>query len=362
MTGGGTGGHIYPAVAIADKIKEEYQNAEIIFVGTKKGLESDIVPACGYEIRTITVSGFNRKKLLENFGTAKKVFKGLKESSKIINEFKPDIVIGTGGYVCGPVVFAAYLKGIKTFIHEQNAFPGVTNKILSRFSDHIFISFEESRRYFKKKNKVFLTGNPLREAFVTQDLKTARSKLKIQSKDFVIICFGGSRGAEKINENMIKVIEVLNNIEDIKLFFISGKIHYDAIIKKIKSKGIKLSKNIQVLDYVYNMSDYMAASNLVISRAGALTISEINATGKPSILIPSPNVTGNHQFHNAKVAADRGAAYIIEEKKLNEEEIISIIFKLKNNTEHIKRMALRSKAMSHTNAAERIVKCISQYV
>lgn len=352
LTGGGTGGHIYPAIAIADRIKKEYKDAEILFVGTEKGLESEIVPSCGYNIETITVSGFNRKKVLKNINTIKKVVKGLKEANEIINSFKPDMVIGTGGYVCGPVVFAAALKGIKTVIHEQNAFPGVTNKILSKFVDKIFISFEESKKYFKSKSKIILSGNPLREQFTTQDTKIARKQLGLNESDFCVICFGGSRGAEKINEYMVKAIEVLNGIEDIKLFFVTGKVHYDLIMNEIEKSNIKLSENIVIMDYIHNMAEYMSACDLVISRAGAITIAEINASGKTSILIPSPHVTGNHQYYNAKVVADRGGAYLIEEKDLNEEKIISIIFKLKNSRRILDEMGMCSKKMSHTDAVE----------
>ncbi len=360
ITGGGTGGHIYPAIAIADRIKKENPEAEILFVGTEKGLESEIVPKNGYNIKTITVSGFNRKKVFKNFKTLHKVMKGLQESNAIIKSFKPDMVIGTGGYVCGPIVFAASLKGIKTFIHEQNAFPGVTNKILSRFVNKIFISFEESKKYFKSQEKIVLVGNPLRQDFSVQDPEKARKKLGIHKNDFAIICFGGSRGAEKINDSMVKVIEVLNKIQDIKLFFVTGKVHYESIMNKINSKGIQLSDNIKILDYVHNMSDYMCACDLVISRAGALTIAEINVSAKPSILIPSPHVTGNHQYHNAKVVADHGGAYIIQEKDLNEEKIISIIFKLKNCEEMLFEMSKCSKKMSSTNADELILSHIKE--
>ncbi len=362
MTGGGTGGHIYPAVAIAHKIKKTYKDADIIFIGTKRGLESEIIPSCGFKVRTITVSGFDRKKLLKNINTIRKAVKGLKEANAIIKDFQPDIVIGTGGYVCGPVVLAAALKGINTFIHEQNAFPGTTNRILSRFVDKIFISFEESKKYFKNKNKIILSGNPLREDFLKQNFTGAKEKLGIRKGDFAIICFGGSRGAEKINEEMINVIEVLNHIDDIKVFFITGKVHYDMIQNEIQKRNIVLGDNIKVLDYIHNMSDYMSACDLVISRAGAITISEISALGKPSVLIPSPHVTGNHQYHNAKVAADRGAAYIIEEKNLSGDKIIPIIFKLKNNKLLVNEMSEQSKKLSHMNAANIILQHVEQYL
>lgn len=356
MSGGGTGGHIYPAIAIANQIKKEFKEAQILFVGTERGLENEIVPANGYDIKTITVSGFNRKKLMKNFGTMLKAMKGLREAREIIKEFKPDIVIGTGGYVCGPVVFTASIMGIKTFIHEQNALPGVTNKILCKFADVTFISFEESEKYFNKAKRVVLSGNPLREEFIeyTEAIKSQ------QSGSFKVICFGGSRGAEKINASMLKVLEVLNGIDDIELYFVTGKAHYHSVMREIENKRIQLKDNIHVLDYIHNMSEYMSASDLVISRAGALTIAEVNALGKPAILIPSPYVTGNHQYFNAKVVADCGAAYIIEERELSEEKIMSIIFKLKNSQAILKEMGENSKKLAHLDAADIILRHIKQ--
>ncbi|MFA5527589.1 MAG: undecaprenyldiphospho-muramoylpentapeptide beta-N-acetylglucosaminyltransferase [Peptostreptococcales bacterium] len=358
MTGGGTGGHIYPAIAIADKIKSVYKDAEILFVGTKQGLENDIVPRSGYPIQNISVKGFYRKKIWRNLGTLQKAMKGLAEANKVIKEFNPDVVIGTGGYVCGPVVFAASRKNIKTYIHEQNAFPGVTNKILARFVDKIFISFDASRKYFKNQDKIVFTGNPLRKEFIGYSREKANANLKRSGDGFTIVCFGGSRGAEKINEAMLGVIEILNKIEDIHLFFITGKIHYKDFMEKIEGKGIELGQNIKILDYADNMVDYMYASDLVISRAGAITIAEINAAGKPSILIPSPHVTGNHQYYNAKVVADHGAAYIIEDKDLKEETIINIIFKLINSRDILLEMGKCSERMKSVEAENIILENI----
>lgn len=361
MTGGGTGGHIYPAVAIADKIKSEHPEVEILFVGTNRGMEKDIVPACGYKLKTITVSGFNRKKILENVKTLADLAKGLKEARQIIKEFKPDLVVGTGGYVCGPIVMCAYLKGIKIAIHEQNAFPGVTNKILSRFADRIFISFNDSKRFFKSSKNIVFSGNPLRKSFLVSDPKLIKAKLGIDNDEFVILCFGGSLGAEKINETMIKAIEVLNGLKDIKLYFITGKAHYQGIIDRFKKSGISLSKRIEILEYTNNMAEYINAADLVICRAGALTIAEITACGKPSVLIPSPNVTDNHQFFNAKVVADEGGAILLEEKDLSDESLLHAIVNVKNDPDILKEMGKKSRKIGQVDAAEIIYQNIKSY-
>ena len=354
MTGGGTGGHIYPAIAIADKIKRKHPDAEILFIGTQRGMEKDLVPKGGYPIKFITVSGFNRKKLWKNFKTALDLAKGNRQAKKIIEEFKPDLVIGTGGYVCGPVVRAAFKKGIKTFIHEQNAFPGVTNKLLEKYVDKVFVSFAESKKYFKDQSKLVVTGNPIRKSFLTCGMGNSREKLGIKPNEFVLLCFGGSLGAGKINNAMIPVLETLNGLSDARLYFITGRNYYDKVMTSLKEKGIELSDNIKVLEYVDNMHEYLSASDLVISRAGALTVSEITACGKAAILIPSPNVTGNHQYFNAKVVADQGGAVILEEKDMTDEKLLGTVMRLKNNKEALNSMSQASGKAGRLDAADMI--------
>lgn len=352
MTGGGTGGHIYPAIAIADKIKRKHPESEILFVGTERGMEKDLVPKNGYDIRFITVSGFHRKKPWKNVKTAVDLFKGNRQANRIIREFKPDLVIGTGGYVCGPVVRAAHKKGIKTYIHEQNAFPGVTNKLLEKYVDKVFISFPESMKYFKDQSKLAVTGNPIRKSFLLCGMNHGREKMGIGAGEFVILCFGGSLGAGKINSTMIHVIEAVSGMPDTRLFFITGKNYYDKVIESLKEKEINLSGNINILEYADNMHEYLSAADLVISRAGALTVSEITACGKASILIPSPNVTGNHQYFNARVVADQGGAVIIEEKDLSDEKLLGTILRLKNNKEALNGMAAASAKVGRIDAVD----------
>ncbi len=352
MTGGGTGGHIYPAVAIADKIKRKHPQAEILFVGTEKGMEKELVPKNGYPIRFITVSGIHRKQIWKNVKTAMDLLKGDREARAIIKEFQPDLVIGTGGYVCGPVVRAAHKMGIPTYIHEQNAFPGVTNKVLEKHVDKVFVSFAEAKQYFRHPEKLVVTGNPIRKSFLVGGAFNYREKLGVRDRDFVILCFGGSRGAGKINSTMKDVVAAVNGMEDVKLFFITGRIYFERIKKELAESGVDLSGNVTLMPYADNMHEYLFASDLVISRSGALTVSEITACGKACILIPSPNVTGNHQYFNAKVVADKGGAILIEEKDLTGEKLIGSIMRLKNNKEILNRMAKASAAAGKLDAVD----------
>lgn len=341
MTGGGTGGHIYPAIAIAEKIKEKRPEAEILFVGTKKGLEKDLVPQNGYPIKFITVSGFNRKNMLKNVKVVKDLLKGNREAKKIIKEFKPDVVIGTGGYVCGPVVRAAHKMGVKTFIHEQNAFPGMTNKMLEKYVENVFISFADAEKYFKNKEKLILSGNPVRKAFFEADKMYSRKLIGEKDDNFILLCFGGSQGAGKINDVMTDVAESLNGVKDVSLYFVTGNAYYENIVDKMRNQGIH-EGNIHIKKYITNMQDYLSAADLVICRSGALTVSEITVCGRASILIPSPNVTGNHQYYNAKAVADKGGAIIVEEKDLTSEALLKIISHLKANPQKLREMELAS--------------------
>lgn len=353
MTGGGTGGHIYPAVAIADKIKERYPDSEILFVGTEYGLEKNIVPDNGYPIEFITVSGFDRKHPLKNIEVMKKLSKGNKQARKIIKTFEPDVVIGTGGYVCGPVVRAAHKLGVRTYTHEQNAFPGVTNRLLEKYVEHIFLGFEEAQKYFKHKEKHILSGNPVRSAFFKADAHECRKKLGFSQNDFILLVFGGSQGAGRINKAMLSVIEAVNGMGDIQVCMATGKRYYDAILAELQNeRGLTLADNIHILEYINNMEEYLAASDLVLSRSGALTVAEVTVCGKAAIFIPSPIVTGNHQYYNAKSVADHGGALLLEEKDLDNEKLIASILRLKNDRRKLDEMSRCSRECAPLDAAE----------
>lgn len=354
ITGGGTGGHIYPAIAIAGKIKDEIKNVQILFVGTEKGLESQLVPKAGYQLKTITVRGFKRSLSLDTVKSVRDLFLGLSEAKKIIRDFKPDLVIGTGGYVCGPVVFVASLLNIKTIIHEQNVIPGVTNKILSKFVRKILVSFEESKEHFHNSRKIVVTGNPIRKEFIDVNRKECRKALGVDDDALVVMAFGGSRGAKKINETMVEVLQKINGRKDIHFIHVTGKEHYESVLNEFKEKGIKIGKNIQIKEYVHDMPKLMGACDLVICRSGAITLAEVTAMGLPTILIPSPYVTNNHQEHNAKVLEKEGAAILLKEKELSRENIIELISLLSSDRSKLKNMATKSKILSKPNATDMI--------
>ncbi|MDD6255770.1 MAG: undecaprenyldiphospho-muramoylpentapeptide beta-N-acetylglucosaminyltransferase [Eubacteriales bacterium] len=347
MSGGGTGGHIYPAIAIADEIKRRHPEAEILFVGTEHGMEREIVPKSGYPIKFITVRGFDRKHLLRNIDTIKELNKGIHEARKIIADFKPDYVIGTGGYVCGPVVRSAYRAGIPSYIHEQNAFPGLTNKLLSRHVDRVFLAFDDAKSYFKCKNEPVTVGNPVRSAFTETSREESRRALGIKDGEFVILGFGGSLGAKKINDEMEIAAERFAGKEGVRVIWATGKRYY----KEIMAAEHPEAENIKYMEYINDMPRYLRACDLVVSRSGALTVSEITACGRPSIMIPSPYVTNNHQYYNAMVVADRGGAVVIEEKNLASGQVAETAASLEADPEKLELMAHMAESLGRTDAA-----------
>ncbi len=352
MTGGGTGGHIYPAIAIANKIMERTNDSEILFVGTRRGMESRLVPENGYEIRYITVSGLNRKNMIKNIKVFRDYRKGKAQARAIIEEFKPDVVIGTGGYVSGPVVRTAAAMGIRCFLQEQNAVAGVANRMLERYVEKIFLGFEEGGKYFKHKDKLVVSGNPVRSEFFNADPKAAREKLGIDPDKFVVLSFGGSLGAGKINRAMMDVVKAYNGKEGIEVFFGTGKSYYAPIMTELHDMGEDPKDNVHVLEYINNMQDVLAACDLVISRSGALTVSEISLCGKPSILIPSPNVTGDHQTFNARAISDKGGAILLEEKNLTEGVLLEEIERLRSNPAFMEGMAEQTKRCAPLDATD----------
>ncbi len=350
MTGGGTGGHIYPAIAIADEIKSRHPDAEIIFVGTERGMEKDIVPKAGYPIKFITVSGLNRKNPIKLIKTLKDLNHGLHEAKQIIKEFKPDLVIGTGGYVCGPVMKTAAGMGIKTYIHEQNAFPGLTNKLLSRGAERVFVAFDDAKKYFKTKKEPVTVGNPVRHAFTEVDRQAARESLGVKEDEFMVLSFGGSLGAQRINDEMTVAAERLRDRVGLRIFFVTGKRYYSSIMENAD----KTNARVTYLQYIDDMPKYLNACDLAITRSGALTVSEITACGRASVMIPSPYVTNNHQYYNAKVVADRGGAILIEEKDLTNGEVADEIEQLMNDRQILEKMEKASAALGTVTSAGKI--------
>lgn len=354
ITGGGTGGHINPGIAIAKKLKEMHGDANILFIGTENGLEKKMVPKEGFDIQFITVEGLNKKLSLDTIKSAFAGLKGYRRASRILKEYKPDIVVGTGGYVCGPVVLSAFFHGIPTVIHEQNAIPGVTNKILSKVATQIAISFKESEKFFPSA-KVKFTGNPVKEQIINLNRDKAIEVWGFDKTKPILFVVGGSRGAKNINNAVTDLIPKLIE-ENIQLIFVTGENGYNTTIKKLEEAKINIKnlKGVKILPFIYNMQDALGACDLIVSRAGATTLSEVTAVGIPAILIPSPYVANNHQEYNAIVLEENGAAILIKESQLNQnilgEQIINII----KNKDTLKRMAQNSKQMAVMDAGDNI--------
>ncbi|MCR5034264.1 MAG: undecaprenyldiphospho-muramoylpentapeptide beta-N-acetylglucosaminyltransferase [Clostridia bacterium] len=352
MTGGGTGGHIYPAIAIADEIKKRDPDAKILFVGAERGLEKTLVPKRGYDIRLITVEGFDRKHLARNVRVVRKLMKGNKQAAEIIRDFRPDFVVGTGGYASGPMVKAAQKAKIPTFVHEQNAYPGVTNKLLEKGAKAVFLGFARAAEYFKEQDKLVVSGNPVRDEFRDKDRDEARRVLGFDDDRFVVLAFGGSQGAGRINKAMTNVIKDLNGRDDISIVLGAGSYYYDAILKSFREEGFEPADNIRIIEYIDDMASYLAAADLVISRSGALTVAETTVSGRPAIFIPSPMVTGNHQYYNALAVAEAGGAIIIEEKDLEDDKLTEEILRLKVDPQVLDRMAQASRRCGPDRATE----------
>lgn len=354
VTGGGSGGHIYPAIAIADKIKEKEPDAEILYMGNDLGLEKDIVPGTGYPLELVTARWLDRKSVIELALTGMVTARGVLQALKIMRKFKPDVVIGTGGFVCVPVVFAGHLYGAKCYLHEQNAYPGVANRVLEKFVDKVFLGFPDAAEFFKEPKKHVDAGNPVRERFYNVDKAAARERLGIPKDDFVIFSFGGSQGAEKINEVGFDLMEVVNGHKGVTYIFGTGSQYYDEILDKAKDKDIEIQPNIMVKSYINDIQYYLGAADLIISRAGALSVAESTVCGRALLLIPSPNVTGNHQYYNAKSVADHGGAILLEEKDLTSQKLIAEVMRLWNQPELLEEMGRASKGCAPLDACELI--------
>ena len=361
FAGGGTAGHINPALAIAGYIKEKHKDAEISYIGTADKLEAKLVPEKGYDFYTIDVAGFQRRLSVQNIGrnisALKKVFTSSASSKKILKDVKPDVVVGTGGYVSGPVLREAQKLGIKTVIHEQNAFPGVTTKMLSEKADFVMLAMPEAEKFLKLKKKPIITGNPIRSELLNISKQEARKRLGLDDKP-LILSFGGSLGAKKINEAVGGLIKWHNGTDKFYHIHGTGKTGYEEFKKSFNDTD--LSDYIDIREYINDMDVCMAAADLVICRAGAITLSELSAMGKPAILIPSPYVAENHQFHNAMTLKRAGAAEVVEEKDLTADLLIDLVSHLIENKPRLEKMSKAASNNAILDANERIYEIIMQ--
>ncbi|MBR5740735.1 MAG: UDP-N-acetylglucosamine--N-acetylmuramyl-(pentapeptide) pyrophosphoryl-undecaprenol N-acetylglucosamine transferase, partial [Firmicutes bacterium] len=286
ITGGGSGGHVYPALAIAEKFREKDPDGRIIYAGYPGGFEHGVVPKYGYEMVDIDTRWYERGSVIELLKFGWHVTNGIRQARKFLKEFKPDLIIGTGGFVCFPVIFAGHRLGIRCYVHEQNAFPGLSNRKLEKYVRKIFLGFKEGGEYFTDKDKLIVSGNPVRQEFFTLDKEAARERLGIGRDDFVILIFGGSLGTETIDRIGVELLNEMNGRPGETLIFGTGKWFYDQVQEQLSGRGIIPAENIRLTSYIDNMQDCLAACDVVISRAGALSMAEAMAQGKASILIP----------------------------------------------------------------------------
>ncbi|WKZ70498.1 MAG: undecaprenyldiphospho-muramoylpentapeptide beta-N-acetylglucosaminyltransferase [Melioribacteraceae bacterium] len=320
FAGGGTGGHLYPAIAVAEKIKELKPESEILFIGTKNKIESKVAPASGFNFISIWISGFSRQLNLSNILFPLKVFVSYFQSLIALTKFKPRVAIGTGAYVAGPVISAASTLGTKIILLEQNSYPGVTNRLLEKKADQIHISYEDSKKYFRQSEKLVVTGNPIRPKLKLIDRTEAVKNLNLDSTKKILLVIGGSGGAGSINK------AIANNIQsfvgnDIQILWQTGKYYYENYLNYN-------SDSVKVMPYIDDMKSAYSCADLIIARAGATTIAELSYLGLPVILVPSPNVAANHQFKNAESLVKENAAELIDDGKINSdlfEKVNSII-------------------------------------
>lgn len=364
---GGTAGHINPALAVASYIRETQKNAEILFIGTADHMEARLVPAAGFDFKTIDISGFKRSfspsAISHNIKTVSRLIKSSSESRKIIKTFNPDVVVGFGGYVSGPVLQAAVKLGIPTCIHEQNAFPGITNKTLAKEVDKVMLTVEDAKKHLEPKNEPVITGLPVRGELLNADRDLARAELGVPDNKYLVLSFGGSLGAKPLNEAMYDIL--LNSANSEKYCHIhSVGTNGSEFLDKFENDGFVDGKKgtVEVRQYIDNMDVCMAAADLVIGRAGASSLSEIEAMGKASILIPSPYVAENHQFHNAMALVNRNAGFILEEKDLTSEKLSEMIDNLLSDKKKLNEVESNAKAMAVIDSRERIASIVLSLV
>ncbi|GAB6092323.1 undecaprenyldiphospho-muramoylpentapeptide beta-N-acetylglucosaminyltransferase [Furfurilactobacillus curtus] len=361
VSGGGTGGHIYPALALIDDLKQHDPKAAICYVGTQRGLESKIVPARGLQFETIKLQGFSRSLnwagLKTNVKTVQLFLAGVRDARRLIKDFQPDVVVGTGGYVSSAVLYAASRMHIPTLIHEQNSVVGVTNKFLSRFVDQIAIAFEDARSQFPEQ-KVIFTGNPRAQQVAEVKSHFSWSEYGLVDNKPTLLIFGGSQGALKINAVSVAAIPTFNQ-RDYQVVFVTGQKRYEDVKQQIAQDHIVPGENVVIRPYISNMPEVLPQVSAIVGRAGATSLAEITALGRPSILIPSPYVTNDHQTKNAQSLVNQGAAEMISEAQLTAPRLIAVVDQLMNDPKRQAQMAMAAKKMGVPDAADQLLAVVT---
>lgn len=360
VTGGGTGGHVYPAVAIARGLQQAKQEVQILYIGTDRGLEADVVPRAGFPLVTIAVQGLERRKIWRNVPALAKISRGLREAWVQVRRFRPGVVVGTGGYVSGPVCLAAALQGIPVVLHEQNAFPGLTNRLLAILARKVCLTFPEAARHFPRRARLVTTGLPVRPEILCTDRQAGRKKLGLQEDQLLVVVVGGSQGAKSINQAMLAIYKKLAGRPDVKFLHVTGRRDYEGYLEQVRSLGIDLAicGNITIKPYVYDMEFVLAAADLVIGRAGASFLAEILVRGLPSILVPYPHAAANHQEYNARAVASKGAAILILDRELKSGHLYQAVHQLLNDRKQLQVMAVAAARLGRPDALEAIMRVI----
>ena len=362
----GTAGHINPALAIANKIKREEKDSKIMFIGTTRGLENDLVPRAGYELKTIEAYGLSKKISIDNLIKMYKTFKGYGQAKKIIKEFNPDIVIGTGGYICGATISSAHSLNIPTLLHESNSFPGRAIKMLAPKTDTILVSFEDAIARIKNAKNVVFTGTPVkikRKEYTSNEKEKIIKDVGLRTGQPIVLVFGGSQGAKRINDTLLEIIKSkLNN--NYQIIWATGPKQYDIIKDELENDKININnvKDIKIMPYIYNMEELMNVVDIIVARSGAMTITEISNLGKASILVPLPNVSHDHQLYNAKALEKVGAAKIILDDEITGKKLNNQIEQIISNKNNLKAMEQNALKMATTDAEEKIYNEIKKLV
>ena len=366
ISAAGTGGHINPGIAIANKIREKEPTSEIIFIGTDRGLENDLVPRAGYELKQIDAHGINRKLSIENFKNLYLTFRSIGKAKKILRNFKPDIVIGTGGYICVPTVIAAKQLRIPVILHESNAFPGVAIRLFKNTADKILVGFQDAKKRLNNKENIVVTGNPIKLKkinFSKEEKEKIINDLGLKTDKPIVLVFGGSQGAKSINRSFMEIIANKKN-KKYQIIWAAGANQYEGIREKLSEVNIDIEhiENVKIVPYIYNMEEIMNVCDLIVCRSGAMTITEISVVEKPAIFIPFPYATENHQEYNARVLADVGAAKIILDKELNSEVLSTTINEIVNDRKMLTDMSKNSSKVAIYNVEETIYNEIKETI
>ncbi len=367
FTCGGTAGHINPAIALAKIMRERQPDCKILFIGAKGGMEERLVPREGFELKTLTISNFQRKINLKNIKhniiSVKNVFASARDARQYIREFDADVIVGMGGYASYPAMKQGAKMGIPTLVHEANAVPGLTTKMVAEHVDKIMVAYEESGKYYKHQDRVVKVGMPVQPEFVRADKEAMKEKLGLSGKTLVVSCWG-SLGARDMNRQMIEFMQLEAEEKPFHHIHATGAGAWEWMPQEVKDAGVDLEANPQIdlRDYIYNMPELMVAADLMISRAGASTLNEIAASGTPSIIVPSPNVTNNHQEKNARVLEKRGGAVVIRESESSGKLLYETAKAILSDAERADKMAQAAKAAAVMDSAERIYDLILKTV